>query len=117
MAQTKALEQTQEGILQESKGAENAENAALLARQAELDEKEARLKDREDALSAAIKKLDEQRAVLEAERNADAIASKQNEANRWRVKADCFAKNVLYHEGDVIKGGDFSGNPNFEKLN
>lgn len=87
----------------ERKAALDAQEEALRAKAAELAELEA--------------KLSEQKAALEEERRADEEAAEKNATNRWRVKSDCFTQGVLYHEGDIIKGGDFSKNPNIEKLN
>lgn len=87
--------------------------AELAAKEAELAEKEAALKKAEQSLNALAEKLETEHS---AESGTVQISGGSGDS-RWIVKNDCFAKGVLYHEGDIIKGGDFSKNPNIEKLN
>ena len=35
---------------------------------------------------------------------------------KWKCETKCYANGILYREGDVVAGGDFSKNPNFAKV-
>lgn len=96
---------------------QDALSKEAMARKAELDRQAEELAAKEAELMAKEAELQNLKRDLDRERVADAEAEKKNAANRWKVNADCFAGNVLYHEGDTVSGGDFSGNPNFTKLN
>ena len=91
--------------------------ADVLARQRELDQKAIELAEKEKALQKQAEEIEESKKKLAEQKNLDRMAQEKNRTNLWKVVSDCFAGNVLYHEGDTVQGGDFSGNPNFKKLN
>ena len=91
--------------------------ADILARQSELDQKAAALAEKEKALQKQAEEIEESKKKLAEQKNLDKEAQERNRTNLWKVVTDCFSGNVLYHEGDTVQGGDFSGNPNFKKLN
>lgn len=78
-------------------------------REAELAAREQALKEKEEALLKA-------EALFKAKQAEATGGEDKNAGTRWTVLRDCYAKGALYHEGDTVKGGDFTGNPNFKKL-